>query len=321
MRKHTSRAIRRIFKALAIVILSLTLIIMLTPAVLNVAKFAIYSDYYAIESSLCKNPGLSDGFVCQGIGATDDGEKILVSGYMADGSASRIYVTDTDNNSYYVSIQHGGEYFTGHAGGITVSGDTVYIASGKKINIIPLAAVLDAKCGDTVSITEAIDTNNSASYIFSSDTYLYVGEFHDGKKYVTHHTYDTPDGEQNAIIARYKLSDLSSPDRIYSVRDKVQGAAFTPDGKIIFSTSYGLADSVYYVYDEASLVPSGQEMDGAPVYFVNGAEREIKGPAMAEGLDYLDGKLITLTESASDKYLFGKLFFADKIVTLDYQKQ
>ena len=39
---------------------------------------------------------------------------------------------------------------------------------------------------------------------------------------------------------------------------------------------------------------------------------------MAEGLDYLDGEVITLTESASNKYIFGKFFFANKIVSLKF---
>ena len=41
---------------------------------------------------------------------------------------------------------------------------------------------------------------------------------------------------------------------------------------------------------------------------------------MAEGLDNYEGKVITLTESASNKYIFGKFFFADKIVALDFKK-
>ena len=47
----------------------------------------------------------------------------------------------------------------------------------------------------------------------------------------------------------------------------------------------------------------------------------IKGKKFYDGilLSY-DGKIITLTESASAKYLFGKLFFADKIVALDFDK-
>ena len=38
---------------------------------------------------------------------------------------------------------------------------------------------------------------------------------------------------------------------------------------------------------------------------------------MAEGLDHYNGRILTLTESASDKYIYGKLFFATDIVELD----
>ena len=41
---------------------------------------------------------------------------------------------------------------------------------------------------------------------------------------------------------------------------------------------------------------------------------------MSEDLDYYDGKVITLFESACDKYIFGKFFFANKIVSLDINK-
>jgi hypothetical protein len=46
-------------------------------------------------------------------------------------------------------------------------------------------------------------------------------------------------------------------------------------------------------------------------------EKEIHGPAMGEDLDYYNGKIITLTESASTKYIFGKFFGATKIVDLN----
>ena len=91
----------------------------------------------------------------------------------------------------------------------------------------------------------------------------------------------------------------------------------TEEGKIVLSTSYGLSDSVYYVYDEDEAIDSGLTLDGAPVYYLTECEKNFKGPAMAEGMDVMDGKVITLTESASDKYIFGKFFFADKIVALD----
>ena len=34
---------------------------------LNLAKFSIYAEYYSLKTDICKNHGISDGFVCQGI--------------------------------------------------------------------------------------------------------------------------------------------------------------------------------------------------------------------------------------------------------------
>jgi len=286
---------------------------------LNIAKFAIYPDYYAIKESVCKNPGLNDGFVCQGIAISEGNAMIFVSGYMKDHSASRLYITDLDSNSYYVSLlKENGDDFTGHAGGVATTADKIYLASNNKIHIISLKDVLDAKNGDKIQISDSIEINNEASFVYTDEEYLYVGEFHDGVNYVTGHPYETAEGMHYAIISRYKIDDLSKPDKIYSVRNKVQGACFTPDGKVFLSTSYGLTDSVYYVYDEGEATNSGLTLDGAPVYYLDKCEKEIKAPAMAEDVDYYNGRIITLTESASDKYIFGKFFFANKIVSLEY---
>jgi hypothetical protein len=39
---------------------------------------------------------------------------------------------------------------------------------------------------------------------------------------------------------------------------------------------------------------------------------------MAEDLSFKDGKVITLSESASNKYIFGKFFFAYDVVGLKF---
>ena len=92
-------------KVLLITVASVLALVILLLATLNVAKFAIYSDYYSIKTDICKNPGLSDGFICQDVCAHEESGKFFVPGYMKDGvSASRIYVTDKENNSYYVSV-------------------------------------------------------------------------------------------------------------------------------------------------------------------------------------------------------------------------
>ena len=294
---------------------------------LNLAKDVIYSDYAAVQTDVCKIPGISDGFVCQGICVYNDGEKILVSGYMGDGSPSRIYVTD-GQSSYHVSIAYGsGKPFTAHAGGIAIGGELIYVTGGSRLYVIPLASVLGAENGGTVQIKKIIPVNNKASFVSSDGTFVYVGEYHDGGKHLAEHPYETPNGRQYAIVSRYSIESLEAyhktndstpvPNRVYSIRNYAQGISFAPNGQIVISTSYGIEDSVYYVYNEEDAVASEHTLEGAPVYYLYDHVNEIHGPAMAEGITYCNGKLYTLTESAANKYLFGKFFFADRIVALD----
>lgn len=293
---------------------------------LNLAKFAIYMEYYSIETNVCKNPGLSDGFVCQGICVS--GEKILVSGYMKDDSPSRIYITDRENNSYFVSLFYGSQKaFTGHAGGIAISGDFAYIAGGEKLYVLPLSELFSAGPGEAVHFSKIVPVGLEASCVSADKDYIYVGEFHDGNSHIANHPYETPVGAQHAIVARFPVSEIESyhktnnpsvsPDKVYSVRNNVQGVCFAPNGFVVLSTSYDIADTIYYVYSEADAIPSDYTWNGAPVYYLCDTVRSVNGPAMGEDLDYYEGKILTLTESASDKYIFGKFFFADQIVALD----
>ena len=160
-------------KALKIVGISVVSVICLLLAAvllflggLNVAKFIIYDEYYDIEEDVCKNPGLSDGFVCQGIAASEKNGVILVSGYMKDHSASRIYVTNEKNESYYVSLMKNGEVFDGHAGGIATTGDKVYLANGGKVYIFALADLLALKNGDVLEIGAGQDIGPNEALCF-----------------------------------------------------------------------------------------------------------------------------------------------------------
>lgn len=311
------KILKFIGKLIMFVIIGILALILVTIIGLNIAKHFIYSDYYSIKTDICKNPGLNDGFVCQGIAVSEEDNVILVCGYMKDKSNSRIYVTDFDSNSYYVELTRDGEKYTGHAGGLAITGDTVYIANAKKIYSFPLESVLSASNGDIVDIGSGTKVNTNASFVYTDEEYLYVGEFHDGGKYVIeNHEHKTADGTHYAICTKYALNDLQTPVAVYTLRNNVQGICFTPQGKVVLSTSYGLTDTVYYIYDLEGVTDSGLTFDGAPVYYLDNLEKEIHGPAMGEDLDFYDGKIITLTESASQKYIFGKLFGATKIVGL-----
>ena len=217
---------------------------------------------------------------------------------MKDKSASRIYLTNSKNEQKIVSLTKNGKAFTGHVGGISLSGDYAYISDGDRIYKIELSKI---QTEDFIEIGEGIKVNNQASFTFADDEYLYVGEFNYADKYICENII----GDYKAICTKYSLDDLTTPVAIYSIRDKVQGIAFV-DGYVVMSTSYGVADSVYYIYNEADAFDSGETLDGTKVYYLEECIKEFKGPAMGEDLDVYNGKIMTLTESASDKYIFGK---------------
>ena len=312
-RKHLSKT-KIITRILLIIPLALSAIFILVFGGINVFKFIYYHEYYSLREELCINPGLSDGYIPQGITYVENKNILLTSGYMSNKKASRIYITDFNNNSSYVSLSQNGKEFNGHVGGIASLNNDVYLANEEKLYKLNLNDILNNK---TVDVKEGIDVNNAASFVFSDDNDIYVGEFHDGGKYVTNHPYETKEGMHYAIITAYSKDDLTKPLRVYSVRNKVQGFCITPKGDMILSTSYGLSDSIYYVYHQNEITKTDLTLDNAPVYFLENCARKLKGPAMSEDLDIYDDKVITLTESASDKYIFGKFFFANKIISLN----
>lgn len=305
---------KRLLKILIIILGSIFGLILLVLVGFNLAKFAIYNEYYDYVSDVCKNPGLNEGFVPQGIAVSETEDLIITSGYMTDKSASRIYITSTKNDSRYITLKKNGETFTGHVGGVALSGEDVYLSNGKRVYKLALNDVLNAN--DSIEIGDGVKVNNNASFIFADDNYIYVGEFHDGGKYITNHEIDTNDGKYYAICSMYDKNDLSKPLRIYSIRNNAQGFCVTKNGTIVLSTSMGLTSSKYYIYESDKIKQSG-EYEGVPLYILDDYTNVISGPAMSEDLSYANDKVYCLTESACDKYIYGKFFFAYEIYTLD----
>ena len=95
-----NKIVRRLVKGVVVFVLSIVAIIAIFG---GVVKPIIYSDYYAIANDVCKNPGLNDGFVPQGIAVDEYNGKtvILTSGYMDDDSPSRVYITNENNEARY----------------------------------------------------------------------------------------------------------------------------------------------------------------------------------------------------------------------------
>ena len=217
--------------------------------------------------------------------------------------------------------------FHGHAGGMTVHGDYIYVAGSAShcLYIFSYKEAMELNDGDSITSLGSFDMpdNLSVAYVASDDEYLYSGEFYRSGSHKTDdsHKLTTTAGDYNqAIIYAYRFSDGADslyglspvPVEACSVPDLVQGMA-VKDGKIYLSTSYGAAFSHIYVYNKPestrTFTISGLTM---PLYELDSASLTgtYKFPPMSEEIVFSGGKLYTMCESASNKYIFGKLISA-----------
>ena len=161
------KVLKLIGKVLGIILGSIVALFVIVILGLNLAKFAIYSEYYSIETEYCPNPGINDGFVQQGIASVDGSGLTLVCGYMKDKTqSSRIYVCDSKEVKHYVNLMNVKKPYTGHAGGLATDGNKIYIANGSKIYTMDLAEVLRSENGAEIQIGKGTPVNNNASFVF-----------------------------------------------------------------------------------------------------------------------------------------------------------
>lgn len=278
-------------------------------------------------------PALWSSYVPQGFDQVDE-DTYLMSAYdMGEKLPSAVFVMNDDgaqkcdlyaaNGSAYVSNEGG----VSHAGGVTHFGQYMYVANDTgnnstfqgSLDMFLLADVLD---GDgKATMIDSIELPCRLAYCSVYNGELYVGDFYRaGSKYLTPETehITTPAGDQNtAVMMVYPLDEATgkpvsaTPDRIYSTVKEVQGMCLTDSGKIVLSTSWGLSTSMLYVYDETTAARSTFAFNGTDVelIYLDSASlaQTVASPPMSEELVYRDGRVYILTESASMKYLFGKV--------------
>lgn len=317
---------KSIKKGLIITLLTVCLLIVVVAVtVLSVVIFepVIYGDFYKDAKQEFDLPGKSDGFIQQGI--THSGDYFLSSGYMSGGLPSRIYITDKDGKSTWVSLKdHENKDFKGHAGGIAAYGDTVYVCgdeSGQML-VYSLSGILDTKHESSVSANSDFTVHCNTSFCYVSGDVLYVGEFFRKQNYSTDekHHIKTPAGDQNhSMIFAYNIDPDTSavsdvPFKAYSAPDLAQGMCITVSGKVVISTSYGFASSHLYVYNLPETANDHFSIGDVeiPLYYLDSAslDNDITAPPMSECLVYVGGRVYVIGESASNKYIFGKILRA-----------
>lgn len=325
------------FKAFGIMLLVLLALVLLVWGGLSVAKYFMYPDYYAHSNAVSPIPNLNEGFVPQGLGYDAASDTYFHSAYNAKDSAVEIHMVNGKDSKCIYPIYYGNAAPAhGHGGGIAVVGDYVYVADNERegdgrfgeLNVFRLSDMKNAKDGDTVTAISSLAVNNSASFCFADEKYVYVGEFYREGAYETvqSHRFTTPAGDKNnALISAYPLKADGmladrSPAFSISITDQVQGFAITKDGKIALSRSWGLNPSVLSIYDGWTDVGATVTFEDktVPLYFLDSAthQKDIVMPAFSEGLALnQNGDLLISFESACNKYIVGKFFFATNVVS------
>lgn len=161
----------------------------------------------------------------------------------------------------------------GHAGGVTVDGDKVYVTDKGTVYTYSLSDMRDSGPGSTVQPQSVQTVDNGGSYSAMKDGLLYLGTFTEKSEGMLH-VYE-PDG---------KGGWRELPDRAVTTPPRCQGV-IVRNGEYVFSTSFGRDN-------ESSLVV--QDHDGA--------RESYPFPHMSEGLVEVDGNVLVTYESGATKY-------------------
>ncbi len=344
----TEKTLTKIVKAL-IVVLGVFIILLAVVFLIAQLYFKVpVIDYYKASDKEMKIPGLSDDLVPQGFDFIESEGIYLVGGYQRDGSPSRVYRVDQESGNttgYVVLGDEDGNGVSPHAGGLAVHGDHLFVAGDEdsSLYIYNLSDVVSAPSGEVLKRVNVFNTEINVAFLCFTEDRLIVGEFYRDPNYMTDesHWITTHSGEENRALAYcYSFSDEEDsvcgisrdPSEIYSLPGLVQGMA-VHDGRIWFSQSYGTAKSTIACYDISGSEPVTFKMlsfhsgvaipdRAAPVYALDSSTMvaSFEAPPMAEEIIFVDGRLLTMCESASNKYFFGNLTGARWCYSTDVSK-
>ncbi len=310
-------------KITIIVVASLLALIILALGGFSAWQGIKHASFYARADKEFRIPGLWGGSVPQGFEYLPEIDTFLYTGYHKDGtSPSMVYIIPEGGEGKDRKVElykSDGSAFTSHVGGISVYGDYVYIADGKRVAIFELIDILnvDNKATQIGSFTNDF----GVAFVEVKGDSLFVGNFYRPVDYETPapHHITTPSGDKNtAMIYEYALSPETGypvsayPVKAFSITDAIQGMTFGEEGEIILSSSWGLTTSHLYVYDYSRAKTGTYNVTdtySVELIYLDSycMTSDIIAPPMAEEIVYDDGDIYIMSESASMKYIFGKI--------------
>lgn len=308
----------------------------------NAFKPLVYKDFNRNTRDIIDIPDIHKGFIPQGLAFVDDrGENLedyyfLMSGYL-DKEPSRLYVVNYyTKSSYYVNLTVEGKLVNGHFGGLGYTNGYVYLTNENptkeksgSIYVVSFDSLLTKKNGESLEVKYYYNLeDNKASFASCTSNTLLVGEFYN-KNFLTNdtHNFKLENGNtSNALMYELKINpedgslDLN-PQKIVALPDEVQGIAYDyVNDKYYLSRSYGIASSKLSSHTLKETTNTYQNQTLYEFSFNNNESQELKVLPMLEGIDFTTsfdtenkGNIISINESASNKYIFGKFTFETKI--------
>ena len=322
----------RPLKIVGIVAAVLAALVLAVVVGLNIYVRAAFAPFYAEAEPVFDIPGVNAGFVCQDLDHLAADGSWLFSGYMADGSPSPLYKRAADGTVARLTVANpDGAAYTGHGSAITSTDRYAYLACDGGYLVLDGEELAAAGDGQEVDAIARVDLDFSPAFMNIEGDTLFTGNFYYPGDYETpaSHRITTPDGTENpAVIYAYDLDPNApfgvapGPACVYSIPGMIQGTCLTDSGRIVLSQSYGIATSHLLAYDQARLTQDGTFLaDGAevPLYCLDSRSlaADVEAPPMAEGIESFEGRVYVSDESASNKYIFGKLYGAGVVYALD----
>ena len=250
----------------------------------NIRKYLQNKSYYFLEHI---NIVEAEQYP-QGICLTD--EFLFVSSYSGERSRpGKVKIFDKSSGEYLLTLEMDGK---SHLGGITFDGKYIWICNSSKMALERLEYsfikhLIHHNKGQSIDVRNLVEVFHVKN-IPSSVTY------HEGTIWVATHSVWT-----KSIMCGYRLDEhqniLQTLVSIH-IPSKVQGLAFSKNGELYLSTSYGRKKSSY-IKKYTSI--------NTMINNTNDCIECIELPPCSEGIAYENEKLYVLFESAGTKYLEG----------------
>lgn len=271
---------------------------------------------------LCEIPELDKNYVPQGFCYIDSRNMFVIASYSNENDNSIISLIDSQSGERIKTVKLCNEDSTpnkSHVGGVADIGDSLIISDGKSVRRLKLDDVLNTEDYSYVKFCGKLNTDMQASYLCSFENYLFVGQFY---SFTLEGTFDTPEEhrlytpERKRNYAMCEKLDLTDMDSVFekgtakpllaiSMPNGVQGLAF--DGEtFVTSASYTPHKASRISYYKLKQTDETFNLNGKEVpliYLVESeADKTVKVPPLVEAIDWYDGKVTGIFESAAEKF-------------------